>query len=186
MQRCWWAGDDPLYIAYHDEEWGEPTRDDPTLFEMLILEGAQAGLAWITILRKRENYRKALNGFDPVKISRYGAAQKRRLLNDAGIVRNRLKIDSAIRNAKSFLEIQSEFGSFSKFLWDFVDGEPIVNRFKRKDQVPASTPLSDALSKELKRRGMNFVGSTICYAYMQSIGMVNDHLTNCPCHPDNR
>jgi len=182
MKRCWWAGEDPLYVAYHDQEWGVPCRDDAKLFEMLLLESAQAGLAWITILRKRENYRKAFSRFDPRKIARYGAREKRRLLNDPGIVRNRLKIDSAIRNARVFLDIQQECGGFAPFLWGFVDGKPIVNQFRKPAQVPASTPLSDALSKELKRRGMNFVGSTICYAYMQSVGLVNDHLVDCPQH----
>jgi len=180
MKRCWWAGEDPLYVAYHDHEWGVPCRDDAKLFEMLLLESAQAGLAWITILRKRENYRKAFSQFDPTKIARYGKRQKERLLANPGIVRNRLKIDSSIRNARVFLEIQQEFGEFASFLWAFVGGKPIVNRFRRRDQIPASTPLSDAVSKELKRRGMNFVGSTICYAYMQSVGLVNDHLLDCP------
>ena len=180
MKRCWWAGEDPLYVTYHDHEWGVPCRDDAKLFEMLLLEGAQAGLAWITILRKREGYRKAFSRFDPRKIARYGEREKQRLLANPGIVRNRLKIDSAIRNARVFLDIQQETDGFAPFLWSFVDGEPIVNRFRRPDQVPASTPLSDALSKELKRRGMNFVGSTICYAYMQSVGLVNDHLMDCP------
>ena len=179
MKRCWWAGDDPLYIDYHDNEWGVPCRDDAKLFEMLLLEGAQAGLAWITILRKRENYRKALSGFDPRKIARYDKRKKDRLLADSGIVRNRLKIDSAIRNARSFLKIQQEFTGFAPYLWRFVDGEPIVNRFRRPDEVPAHTPLSDAISHDLKQRGMNFVGSTIVYAYMQSVGLVNDHLMDC-------
>ncbi len=182
MKRCWWAGEDPLYVAYHDHEWGVPCRDDAKLFEMLLLEGAQAGLAWITILRKREGYRKAFSRFDPRKIVRYGEREKQRLLANPDIVRNRLKIESAIRNARVFLDIQQETDGFAPFLWSFVDGEPIVNRFRRPDQVPASTPLSDALSKELKRRGMNFVGSTICYAYMQSVGLVNDHLVDCPQH----
>ncbi len=180
MKRCWWAGEDPLYVAYHDLEWGVPCRDDTKLFEMLLLESAQAGLAWITILRKREGYRKAFSRFDPCKIARYGKREKERLLANPGIVRNRLKIDSAIRNARVFLDIQQEADGFAPFLWGFVDGKPIVNRFRRPDQIPASTPLSDALSKELKRRGMNFVGSTICYAYMQSVGLVNDHLVDCP------
>ena len=184
MKRCWWAGEDPLYVAYHDQEWGVPCRDDGKLFEMLLLESAQAGLAWITILRKRENYRRAFSRFDPAKIARYDERKKERLLGDAGIVRNRLKIDSAIRNARVFLSLQREFGSFSDFLWDFVDGEPVVNRFREPAQVPPKTPLSDAISKELKRRGMNFVGSTIVYAYMQSIGMVNDHLVDCPRHEE--
>ncbi len=184
MKRCWWAGEDPLYVAYHDHEWGVPCRDEAKLFEMLLLESAQAGLAWITILRKREGYRRAFSGFDPVKIARYGKRQKERLLADSGIVRNRLKIDSAIRNARVYLDLQQEFGRFSEFLWGFVDGEPVVNRFRRPAQVPAKTPLSDAISRELKRRGMNFVGSTIVYAYMQSIGMVNDHLVDCPRHSE--
>jgi DNA-3-methyladenine glycosylase I len=179
MKRCWWAGDDPLYVDYHDHEWGVPCHDDAMLFEMLLLESAQAGLAWITILRKRENYRKAFSGFDPQKIARYDSRKKTRLLADAGIVRNRLKIDSAIRNARVFLRIQEEFDGFSPYLWAFVDGKPIDSRFRRKDQVPPSTARSDAMSKDLKQRGMNFVGSTICYAYMQSIGLVNDHLMNC-------
>ncbi len=182
MKRCWWAGEDPLYVTYHDHEWGVPCRDDAKLFEMLLLEGAQAGLAWITILRKRESYRKAFSRFDPRKIARYGEREKQRLLANPGIVRNRLKIDSAIRNARVFLDIQQESGGFAAFLWDFVDGKPIVNRFREPGQIPASTPLSDAVSKELKRRGMNFVGSTICYAYMQSVGLVNDHLVDCPQH----
>jgi len=180
MKRCWWTGEDPLYVAYHDHEWGVPCREDARLFEMLLLESAQAGLAWITILRKRENYRKAFSQFDPTRIARYGSREKTRLLANPGIVRNRLKIDSAIRNARVFLQIQGEFDGFASFLWDFVDGEPIINRFRKPEQVPASTPLSDAVSKELKRRGMNFVGSTICYAYLQSIGLVNDHLMDCP------
>lgn len=182
--RCFWCGSDPLYQRYHDREWGFPVTDDQRLFEKIALEGFQAGLSWITILRKRENYRRAFSRFDPSKIARYDKRKKERLLADAGIVRNRLKIDSAIRNARVFLALQREFGSFSDFLWDFVDGEPVVNRFRDPAQVPPKTPLSDAISKELKRRGMNFVGSTIVYAYMQSIGMVNDHLVDCPRHEE--
>lgn len=185
MQRCWWAGEDPLYIDYHDREWGVPCFDDGRLFEMLLLESAQAGLAWITILRKRENYRKAFDQFDVQKVARYGEAERERLLNDAGIVRNRLKIASATRNARVYLEIQREFGSFSDYLWSFVDGQPQLHHFKSSDEVPATDATSDRMSRDLKKRGMNFVGSTICYAYMQSVGLVNDHLVDCPRHPDN-
>ena len=179
MKRCWWAGADPLYIDYHNREWGVPCRDDAKLFEMLLLEGAQAGLAWITILRKRENYRAAFSRFDPAKIAHYDSRKKARLLENPGIVRNRLKVESAVRNARVFLRIQEEFDGFAPYLWGFVDNEPIVNRFRRREQVPARTVLSDAISKDLEQRGMNFVGSTICYAYMQSIGLVNDHLLDC-------
>ena len=180
MRRSWWAGEDPLYVAYHDREWGVPSHDDEHLFEMLLLESAQAGLAWITILRKRETYRAAFSGFDAQKIARYDQRKIERLLTDPGIVRNRLKVQSAIRNARVFLDIQQEHAGFAPFLWDFVDGKPKVNRFRTPAEVPAMTPISDRMSKELKRRGMNFVGSTICYAYMQSVGLVNDHLTDCP------
>ncbi len=177
--RCRWATT-PLGVAYHDKEWGVPQHDDRVLFEFLILEGAQAGLSWETILRKRENYRKAFDRFDPVKIARYDAAKKRKLLADEGIIRNRLKIDAAIRNAKAFLAVQKEFGSFDKYLWQFVpNGTPIVNRFDSLKHVPARTAESDALSKDLKKRGFTFVGSTICYAMMQAIGMVNDHEVGC-------
>ena len=181
-KRCAWPGDDPLYMDYHDREWGVPASDDRTLFEMLILEGAQAGLSWITILRKRENYRRAFDGFDPRKVARYDARKKRALLADAGIVRNRLKVDAAIGNARAFLDIVDAHGSFSDYLWDFVDGRPIVNRWKRQAQVPASTAESDALSKALKARGFKFVGTTICYSFMQAVGMVNDHLVDCFRH----
>ncbi len=177
--RCDWAGDDPLYIEYHDREWGVPQHDDRKLFEMLLLEGAQAGLAWITILRKREGYRRALEGFDAERIARYGDAETARLLADEGIVRNRLKVKSAIRNARAFLAVQEEFGSFDSYLWRFVDGQPIQNSWRRMAEVPASTEHSDALSKDLKTRDFNFVGSTICYALMQSVGMVNDHISDC-------
>jgi len=178
-KRCGWAGDDPIYHAYHDEEWGVPLHDDQTLFEFLILEGAQAGLSWITILKKRDNYRKAFDHFDPRKVARYREARVEKLMNNAGIVRNQLKIRSSITNAKAFLEIQKEHGSFDRFIWQFTDGETKVNAWKTLAEVPAKTPESDAMSKELKRRGFKFVGSTICYAFMQATGMVNDHITDC-------
>ena len=183
-QRCGWCGDDPLYVNYHDNEWGVPVHDDRRLFEFLILEGAQAGLSWITILRKRENYRRAFDGFDAAKIARYGRHQVARLLGDAGIVRNRLKIEAAINNAQRFLEVQAAFGSFDDYIWRFVDGQPIINRWKSLKQVPASTRESDALSEDLKARGFKFVGSTICYAHMQATGMVNDHLASCFRHAE--
>jgi len=181
-KRCTWAGVDPLYVDYHDREWGVPLRDDRTLFEMLILEGAQAGLSWITILKKRENYRRAFDEFDAKKIARYDARKKRALLADAGIVRNRLKVDAAIGNARAFLTLVETHGSFSDYLWHFVDGRPIVNRWKRQSQVPVSTAKSDMLSKDLKARGFKFVGSTICYSFMQAVGMVNDHTLECFRH----
>ena len=177
--RCVWAGDDPLYVRYHDEEWGVPVHDDRVLFEFLILEGAQAGLSWITILRKREGYRRALDRFDPEKVARYRAARIRKLLADEGIVRNRLKIESAVRNAKAFLRVREEFGTFDRYLWEFVGGKPIQNAWKTVKRIPARTAVSDALSKDLKRRGFNFVGSTICYAFMQAVGLVNDHTVDC-------
>jgi DNA-3-methyladenine glycosylase I len=177
--RCKWCLDDPLYIAYHDEEWGVPLHDERRLFEMLVLEGAQAGLSWLTILKKRENYRKAFENFEPEKVAKYGPAKIHRLLADAGIVRNRLKIESAIRNARAFLDIQDEFGSFDKFLWGLMDSAPTQNAWTSLSQIPARTAESDAVSKALKKRGFNFVGSTICYAFMQSVGMVNDHTTDC-------
>ncbi len=183
-QRCGWCGDDPLYVNYHDTEWGVPVLDDRRLFEFLILEGAQAGLSWITILRKRENYRRAFDDFDAEKVARYGRRQVARLLGDAGIVRNRLKIEAAINNAQRFLEVQAAFGSFDAYLWRFVDGQPIINRWKSLKQVPASTRESDALSEDLKARGFKFVGSTICYAHMQATGMVNDHLASCFRHAE--
>jgi len=179
ITRCWWCGDDPLYVTYHDREWGVPVRDDRVLFEFLILEGAQAGLSWDTILAKRENYRSAFDGFDPLKISKYTAQKKRSLMNDAGIVRNRLKIESAVVNAKCFLALQKEYGSFSAWLWRYVDGKPIRNTHRDGSTVPARTEISDALSKDLKARGFKFVGSTIMYAFMQATGMVNDHLQGC-------
>ena len=177
--RCSWAGTDPLYVKYHDEEWGVPLHDDRRLFEMLILEGAQAGLSWITILRKRPAYRKAFDNFDAKKIARYDARKKRALMADAGIVRNRLKIDSTISNARAFLDVRKEFGSFDKYIWQFTGGAPIVNRRKTMKDVPATSPESDAMSKDLKKRGFRFVGSTICYAFMQATGMVNDHVEGC-------
>jgi DNA-3-methyladenine glycosylase I len=182
LKRCHWAGDDPLYIAYHDQQWGVPEHDDSMLFEMLILEGAQAGLSWITILRKREAYRRAFAGFDPAAVARFGEREVDALLQDAGIVRNKLKIRAAITNAAAFLQVQEEAGSFDQFVWQFVGGAPKLNRRRRPADVPARTAESDAMSKELTRRGFKFVGSTICYAYMQATGMVNDHLVSCFRH----
>ena len=179
MPRCAWATTEPA-ITYHDKEWGVPVHDDRVLFEFLILEGAQAGLSWNTILKKRENYRKALDGFRPEKIARYNKRDVQRLLRDDGIVRNRLKIAATIENAKRFLEVRKEFGTFDAYLWTFVNGEPIQNRWRTLADVPARTAESDALSRDLLRRGFKFVGSTICYAFMQAIGMVNDHLVTCP------
>jgi DNA-3-methyladenine glycosylase I len=176
--RCSWASN-PLSIRYHDEEWGLPQHDDGVLFEFLLLEGAQAGLSWDTILRKRENYRAAFDGFDPVRIARYDRHKMQRLLRNPGIVRNRLKIASAVMNAKAFLNVQKEFGSFDRYIWQFTGGKPRVNAWRPEDRVPASTAQSDNMSKELKRRGFNFVGSTICYAFMQAVGMVNDHHVDC-------
>ena len=178
-KRCTWSGTDPLYVAYHDEEWGVPVHDDRVLFEFLVLEGAQAGLSWSTILRKRDAYRRAFDRFDPKKVARYDARKIRALLSDAGIVRNRMKIESAIKNAKAFLEIQEEFGSFDAYQWRFVDGRPLQNRRRATKEIPARTAQSDALSKDLKSRGFSFVGSTIIYAHMQAVGMVNDHLVDC-------
>jgi DNA-3-methyladenine glycosylase I len=178
-KRCFWAGEDPLYVRYHDEEWGRPVHDDRTLFEFLILEGAQAGLSWITILRKRENYRRAFAGFDPRKVARFDAARVRALLKDEGIVRNRLKIRSTVTNARAFLEVQREFGSFDRYIWSFVGGKPIVHHRKTVADFPARTPESDAMSKDLKKRGFRFVGSTICYAFMQACGLVDDHQQGC-------
>jgi len=176
--RCTWASD-ALMILYHDLEWGVPQHDDRVLFEFLILEGAQAGLSWDTILRKRKNYRAAFDGFDPKKIARYDRRKVERLLRDEGIVRNRLKIASAIRNAKAFLAVQKEFGSFDRYVWQFVGGKPLVNARQLGQKIPAQTQESDAMSKDLKKRGFNFVGSTICYAFMQATGMVNDHAVEC-------
>jgi DNA-3-methyladenine glycosylase I len=181
--RCAWAGTDPLYVAYHDEEWGVPVHDDRRLFEMLVLEGAQAGLSWLTILRKREGYRRAFAGFDPRRVARFDRRKVASLLEDPGIVRNRQKIEAAVGNARAFLEIQGEFGGFDPFVWGFVGGEPKVNAWADPREVPARTPESDALSRELARRGMRFVGPTICYAFMQAVGLVNDHTTDCSWHP---
>jgi DNA-3-methyladenine glycosylase I len=181
MPRCPWAASEPN-ITYHDEEWGVPVHDDRKLFEFLILEGAQAGLSWTTILNKRANYRKAFDGFRPEKIARYGARDVKRLLADPGIVRNRLKIASTINNAKTFGAVCEEFGSFDGYLWNFVGNRPIQNRWRRMTDVPATTPQSDAMSRDLLKRGFKFVGSTICYALMQATGMVNDHLITCPRH----
>ena len=178
-KRCSWAGTDPLYVKYHDDEWGVPVHNDRRLFEMLILEGAQAGLSWITILRKRPAYRKAFDRFDPKKVARYDARRIRTLLGDAGIVRNRLKIEGAVKNARAFLAVQREFGSFDAYLWRFVGGAPIVTRRKSMKDVPPRTDISDALSRDLKKRGFTFVGSTIIYAFMQAVGVVNDHTDEC-------
>ena len=180
--RCAWAGSDPLYITYHDSEWGVPSHDERHLFEMLILEGAQAGLSWITILRKRENYRRAFADWNAEKIARFGKRDFARLMADAGIVRNRLKISAAIDNAKSFLKVCDEFGSFDEYIWRFVGGVPIQNKRRSLRDVPARTQESDAMSRDLKRRGFRFVGTTICYAYMQAVGMVNDHVVSCFRH----
>jgi DNA-3-methyladenine glycosylase I len=182
-QRCTWATNE-LSIAYHDAEWGVPLHDERALFEFLILEGAQAGLSWDTILRKRENYRKAFNNFDVKKVAKYTDAKCAELLLNEGIIRNRLKIASAIRNAQAFIAVQKEFGSFDKYIWDFVGGKPLNNKLTVSSQIPAKTELSDAISKDLKKRGFNFVGSTIIYAFMQATGMVNDHLTTCFRHKE--
>ena len=182
LKRCGWCGDDPLYVAYHDEEWGVPVRDDRVLFEFLLLEGAQAGLSWITILRKREHYRRAFARFDPRRVAAFDEADVARLLADAGIVRNRAKVRAAIGNAQAFLAVQRECGSFSDYIWRFVDGRPIQNARRSIRAIPPTTPLSDAISKDLKARGFRFVGSTIVYSHMQATGMVNDHLTSCFRH----
>lgn len=176
--RCGWAKGE-LYVRYHDEEWGVPVHDDGTLFEFLILEGAQAGLSWSTILNKRENYRKAFDGFDPRRVAQYDRRRMQELLGDPGIVRNKLKIHAAVGNANAFLRVQQEFGNFDRYIWQFAGGKPIINQWKTLRQVPARTKESDAMSKDLKRRGFNFVGSTICYAFMQAVGMVNDHVVDC-------
>lgn len=177
--RCAWTTDDPLYIDYHDHEWGVPIYDDQQLFEFLILEGAQAGLSWITVLKKRENYRACFDNFNPQKIARYKANKVEKLLSNAGIIRNRLKIESAILNAQAYLEVIKEWDSFSNYIWHFVDGQPIQNNWKNLQQVPNKTLISDTMSKDLKKRGFKFVGSTICYAFMQAVGMVNDHTKDC-------
>ncbi len=182
LARCPWPGDDPLYLAYHDEEWGVPEWDDQALFEKLLLDGFQAGLAWITILRKRDAFRKAFGGFAPEKLARYGARERARLMADPGIVRNRAKVDASVQNARAYLALREKRGSFAKFLWGFVDGRPVQHRFTSLRQVPAQTPASQAMSKELKSLGFHFVGPTICYAFMQAVGMVNDHLIDCFRH----
>lgn len=179
LNRCSWAGSDPLYVAYHDQEWGVPVHDDHLLFEFLILEGMQAGLSWAIILKKRDNFRRAFDGFDPQRVAQYGDEKVAALLADPGIVRNRLKISAAIRNARAFLEIKSENGSFDAYIWQFVGGKPKVNAWRNLTEIPASTPQSDAMSKDLARRGFKFVGSTICYAFMQAVGLVNDHTVDC-------
>ena len=182
--RCGWCGDDPLYVAYHDEEWGVPVYDDRTLFEFLILEGAQAGLSWSTILKKREGYRAAFDGFDPAIVARYDERKTAELLADPGIVRNRLKVASALSNARAFLEVQEEHDSFSDYIWAFVDGTPIQNEWRTLAEIPAKTPLAETISKDLKKRGFRFVGPTIVYAHMQATGMVNDHQVGCFRYPE--
>jgi len=179
IKRCQWAGNDPIYIEYHDKEWGVPVHDDKKLFEFLILEGAQAGLSWLTILKRRENYRKAFADFDPEKVARFNEKKINELLTDSGIIRNKLKIRSAVSNAQAFLKIQEEFGSFDTYSWQFVGGKCKVNKVKTIKEIPATSEESDALSKDLKKRGFKFVGSTIIYAHMQAVGMVNDHTTDC-------
>ena len=176
---CEWCGSDPLYVAYHDREWGVPSHDDAHLFEMLILEGQQAGLSWITILKKRENFREALDGFDPERIARFTPARIEKLMGNAGIIRNRLKLNEAVKNARAFLAAQEAFDGFDRYLWSFVDGRPIQHGFKSMKELPATSPESDAMSRALKQRGFTFVGSTICYALMQSVGMANYHLVDC-------
>ncbi|QQE10985.1 DNA-3-methyladenine glycosylase I [Planctomycetota bacterium] len=180
--RCEWCSDDELYQEYHDKEWGVPVHDDRMLFEFLILEGAQAGLSWITILKKREHYCKVFANFEPIKVARFNENKIEKLLHDPGIVRNRLKVNAAVTNAKVFLKVQKEFGSFDKYIWSFVGGKPIQNTFKSLKEIPAKTGISDAMSKDLKKRGFKFVGSTICYAFMQAVGMVNDHIVDCHCY----
>ena len=183
-KRCWWCGDDELYQSYHDEEWGVPLHDDQKLFEFLCLEGAQAGLSWITILKKREHYIKVYDGFDPVIVARYDDAKNAKLLQDSGIVRNRLKVGAFVKNARACLDMRDQGISLDDYFWNFVGGSPIQNNFKTNADIPANTPLSDAISKDLKKRGFTFVGSTIVYAFMQATGMVNDHLVNCFRHQE--
>jgi DNA-3-methyladenine glycosylase I len=184
MNRCSWCGDDPLYVSYHDNEWGVPVRDDSTLFEFLILEGAQAGLAWITILRKRDGYRAAFDGFDPERVARFDDERIKNLLEDPGIVRNRLKVASAVTNARAFLAVQEEYGTFADYIWSFTGGRPIQNAWRSLDQIPATTPLAETISRDLKKRGFRFVGPTIVYAHMQATGMVNDHVVGCFRYPE--
>jgi DNA-3-methyladenine glycosylase I len=185
LQRCEWAGSDPLYIQYHDEEWGVPVHDDRRHFEMICLEGAQAGLSWITILRKRENYRAAFDQFDPIRVAAYDEEKVAALLANPGIVRNRLKVRAFIRNAQAFLRTQAEFGTFDAYIWRFTGGAPLVNQWQSLRELPAQTPTAQAMSKDLAQRGFTFAGPTICYAYMQACGLVNDHVTACFRHPDN-
>ncbi len=182
IERCGWCAESELYQQYHDQDWGVPLHDDQRLFEFLILEGAQAGLSWITILKKRDHYRRLYDHFDPVKVARYGVEKRQSLLADAGIVRNRLKVDASINNAQAFLAVQVEFGSFARYIWSFVDHQPQLNHWQSLADVPVSTPISEAMSKDLKKRGFKFVGPTICYAFMQATGMVNDHLVSCHRH----
>lgn len=177
--RCSWAGDLPIYVTYHDKEWGRPVYDDNKLFEMLVLEGMQAGLNWITVLKKREAFREAFDGFDPDKVALYGEAKIQELLANEGIIRNRRKVNAVVTNAKAFLEVQKKYGSFHTFIWAYVDHTPIRNQWDKAEEIPAKTPLSDRISKDLKKMGFTFVGSTILYAFMQATGMVNDHVTNC-------
>jgi len=182
--RCEWCSEDPLYIQYHDQEWGVPSFDDRHLFEMLILEGAQAGLSWITVLKKRDNYRKAFDKFDAQKMARYSQAKVEKLLQNPGIIRNRLKVNAAVVNAQVYLDVLDEYKSFSDYIWRLVDGKPIINHWSSLKQLPVTTTQSDAMSKDLKKRGFKFIGSTICYAYMQAVGMVNDHTRQCFRYPD--
>jgi DNA-3-methyladenine glycosylase I len=184
LPRCPWPGEDPVYVAYHDDEWGVPERDDRALYEKLVLDGFQAGLSWITILRKRDNFRRAFDGFEPAKIARYTPKRVEKLMGDAGIVRNRMKIEGSIHSARAWLDVMEKGPGFSKLLWDYVDGEPLVNRPRSVQQVPAETELSRRISKDLAARGFKFCGPTIVYAFMQAVGMVNDHLLTCHCHPE--
>lgn len=179
MNRCPWCGSDPLYVAYHDEEWGVPVHDDRKHFEFLVLESAQAGLSWLTVLRKRENYRALYDSFDPAKVAVYNEAKVQELLGNPGIIRNRKKIEASINNARCFLDIQQTYGSFDAYIWAFTEGRPVVNRWTQLSQLPAKTPLSDAVAKDLKARGFKFLGTTIVYAHLQAIGIINDHLTDC-------
>lgn len=183
-KRCPWAGDLPIYVDYHDKEWGRPVHDDNKLFEMLVLEGMQAGLSWLTILKKREAFRQAFDGFDPAKVALYGEDKIEELLANKGIVRNRLKVNAAVINAQAFLKVQEEYGSFDTFLWDYVDYRPITRHWEKPEDIPAKTLLSDDISRDLKGRGFKFVGSTIIYAFLQAVGVVNDHLTDCFCHAE--
>ncbi len=181
-KRCEWVTADPLYIAYHDNEWGRPLHDDRRLFEFLILEGVQAGLSWLTVLKKRANYRAALDGFDPVRVAAYSPRRIEALLANKGLIRNRLKMNAAVTNARAFLEVQAAFGSFDRYIWQFVDGRPVRNRWRTTAEIPAWTPQSKTMSRDLKAKGFRFVGPTICYAFMQAVGMVNDHIVDCFCY----